>query len=218
MRQGKTAARAEARAAMNHGQSAWTLRLLALAVLLGGAVLWDAPAFGADEPPLKGRFADAFQMPDQPRPAPEATFSTRDGETVQLADFKGQVVLVNFWATWCAPCVEEMPTLDGLQQALGGDAFKVLAVSEDRGGLNTVEPFLRDKLNLQTLAIYLDSDGELAQAFGLRGMPTTYLLNAQGQVVGGLEGPADWNSEAARALMQYYIDQGVEAGVIETGG
>lgn len=218
MRQGKTAARAETRVRGVSGSSGWGARLLALGVLLAGAVLWSWPATGADGPPLKGRFADAFQMPDQPRPAPEASFTTRDGQTVQLADFKGQVVLVNFWATWCAPCVEEMPTLDGLQQALGGEAFQVLAVSEDRGGLSKVEPFLRDELNLQALPIYLDQDGSLAQAFGLRGMPTTYLLNAQNQVVGGLEGPADWNSDAARALMQYYIDQGREAGVIETGG
>ena len=218
MRQGKTAARAETRAIESHRSSRWTARLLALAVLLAGAMLASAPAPAAEGPPLKGRFADAFQMPDQPRPAPDATFRTRDGEAVQLADFKGQVVLVNFWATWCPPCVEEMPTLDGLQQALGGEEFQVLAVSEDRAGLSKVEPFLRDELNLQALSIYLDSDGSLAQAFGLRGMPTTYLLNAKGQVVGGLEGPADWNSDAARALMQYYIDQGREAGVIETGG
>ena len=217
MRQEKSA-RAQARAAQADRMRAAWLRLLALTVLLAGAVLWSAPALGADGPPLEGRFADAFQMPDQPRPAPEATFKTREGETVQLADFKGKVVLVNFWATWCPPCVEEMPTLDGLQQALGGEAFQVLAVSEDRAGLSKVEPFLRDELNLRALDIYLDSDGSLAQAFGLRGMPTTYLLNAQGQVVGGLEGPADWNSDAARALMQYYIDQGREAGVIETGG
>jgi thiol-disulfide isomerase/thioredoxin len=217
MPQGKTA-RATARAGADNCTGAWTARLLALALLLVGAVLWSAPVLGADGPPLKGRFADAFQMPDQPRPAPSATFTTRDGETVQLADFEGQVVLVNFWATWCAPCVEEMPTLDGLQQALGGTAFQVLAVSEDRGGLSKVEPFLRDELNLHALDIYLDSDGSLAQAFGLRGMPTSYLLNARGQVVGGLEGPADWNSDAARALMQYYIDQGRAAGAIETGG
>ena len=187
MRQGKTAAPAAARAAEDNRSGPRAARRLALALLLAGAALWSAPALGADGPPLKGRFADAFQMPDQPRPAPDASFTTRDGATVQLADFKGQVVLVNFWATWCAPCVEEMPTLDGLQQALGGTAFQVLAVSEDRGGLSTVEPFLRDKLSLQALDIYLDSDGTLAQAFGLRGMPTTYLLNARGQVVGGLE-------------------------------
>ncbi|MBK1670651.1 hypothetical protein CKO28_21760 [Rhodovibrio sodomensis] len=218
MRQGKTAGRVEARAAHDRRPSARTARLLGLAVLLAAAVLWTAPAPAADGPPLQGRFADAFQMPDQPRPAPEATFTTRDGATVQLADFEGKVLLVNFWATWCAPCVEEMPTLDGLQQALGGAAFQVLAVSQDRGGLSKVEPFLREELNLQALPIYLDTDGSLAQAFGLRGMPTTYLLNARGQVVGGLEGPADWNSDAARRLIQYYIDQGREAGAIQTGG
>jgi thiol-disulfide isomerase/thioredoxin len=206
MHQGKTAISATA-----------LLRALAVGALLAAGLL-AAPPATADGPPLKGRFADAFQIPETPQPAPTASFQTRDGKAVTLADFKGQVVLVNFWATWCAPCVEEMPTLDALQQAMGGKAFQVLAVSEDRGGLNTVEPFLRQKLNLQALDIYLDSDGALAQDFGLRGMPTTYLLNADGKVVGKLEGPADWNSDAARALVQHYIDRGRKAGVIETGG
>ncbi|MFP3386636.1 TlpA family protein disulfide reductase, partial [Tritonibacter sp. SIMBA_163] len=69
----------------------------------------------AEEPPLKGAFGEVFALADEPYPAPQTAFQTRDGETVTLADFKGRVVLLNFWATWCAPCVEEMPTLDALQ-------------------------------------------------------------------------------------------------------
>jgi thiol-disulfide isomerase/thioredoxin len=133
MRQGKTAARAQARSAEDSHGHGWRARLLALTALLAAAMLWSWPAAGADGPPLKGRFADAFQMPDQPRPAPEASFTTRDGETVRLADFKGQVVLVNFWATWCAPCVREMPLLDRLDDEYG-ERLQVVGIAVDRPG------------------------------------------------------------------------------------
>jgi thiol-disulfide isomerase/thioredoxin len=166
----------------------------------------------AEGPSLEGKFGERWQVAATPEPAPQAAFQTRDGETVTLADFAGRVVLVNFWATWCAPCIEEMPTLDALEADLGSPAFEVLAVSEDMGGREVVEPFLRDKLSLETLAIYLDPKGELARAFGLRGMPTTYLIDARGRVVGSLEGPADWHSAPVKALIRHYLARAEAAG------
>jgi thiol-disulfide isomerase/thioredoxin len=194
------------------------LAALAAAAALTFGIGGAAPALAAGDPPLEGNFGARFMLKDDPQPAPDVAFTDRDGARVRLADFKGRVVLVNFWATWCAPCVEEMPTLDALQADLGSDAFTVLAVSEDMGGLETVEPFLRDKLDLQTLDIYLDDKGALAQAFGVRGMPTTYLIDASGRVVGGLEGPANWNGAPVKKLIRHYIDAGRASGVINTSG
>lgn len=172
-----------------------------------GLLLALPVASAADGPPLEGTFGERFKLKDNPQPAPDATFKSRSGETLTLADFEGRVVLVNFWATWCAPCVEEMPTLDALQADLGSDRFTVAAISEDKGGFETVEPFLRDKLNLESLDIYLDTEGKLARAFGLRGMPTTYLVDARGRVVGRLEGVAEWDTEAVKDLIRYYIER-----------
>jgi peroxiredoxin len=111
-----------------------------------------------------------------------------------------------------------MPTLDALQAEFGGRGLQVLAVSEDRGGAATVEPFLRDKLSLDALDIYLDPKGALAQAFALRGLPTTYVIDARGRVVGHLEGPADWAGPAARALVTHYLERARSAGRLDTGG
>ncbi len=191
---------------------------LALALATGLVLAAASGAARAEGPPLQGKFGERFTVKESPKPAPDVTFQDREGNPVSLADFKGQVVLVNFWATWCAPCIEEMPTLDALEAELGGPGFRVIAVSQDVGGREQVEPFLREKLDLSHLGIYLDPQGELGRAFGMRGLPTTYLIDAEGRVVGGLEGPADWNGPAVHALIEYYLEQGREAGVIETGG
>jgi len=179
----------------------------ALAVL-GFAALLASPAVAAsDGPPLSGHFGEAFNLYEEPQAAPETAFETRDGETVTLADFEGQVLVVNFWATWCAPCVEEMPTLDALQQEMSPKGLEVIAVSQDRGGRERVEPFLRERLNLRELGIYLDQKGELARAFDVRGLPATFVINAEGRVVGRLDGPAEWNDPEVHDLLGYYIEQ-----------
>lgn len=184
--------------------------------LLGALAVASASSKAA--PPLEGSFGERFSLLETPKPVPDAAFQTRDGESVRLADFKGQVVLLNFWATWCAPCIEEMPTLDALEADMGSPAFTVMAVSEDKGGQETVEPFLRDKLNLETLDIYLDPEGDLGRAFELRGMPTTYLIAADGRIVGLLKGGLDWNSPAVKKLIRYYVEQGRENGTVEPSG
>jgi len=183
---------------------------LGLGALAAGAAVLSRPLVaalgGGNGPPLKGKFGKRFTLQDTPAPVPAVPFKDRAGAEVSLPDFEGRVVLLNFWATWCAPCIEEMPTLDALQQDLGSDRFTVMAVSQDVGGRETVEPFLRNKLDLQALDIYLDPEGRLARALGLRGMPTTYLIDARGRVVGELVGPADWNAPEVKALIRHYIE------------
>ena len=170
----------------------------ALAVLLGT----PARTHAGGQPPLLGVFKDNFTLLDPPVPAPQNGFTNADGQEITLAAFEGQVVLLNFWATWCAPCVREMPTLD----RLGPEGLAVIAVSQDRGGLAVVAPFV-EQLGLKHLKIYLDPRGALSRAFGLGGLPTTLLIDAEGRLVGGLEGPAEWDSEEALALIRFYLDQ-----------
>ncbi len=156
-------------------------------------------------PPLEGSFGERFQLQSGPQRVPDTAFTTRDGETVSLRDYEGRVLLVNFWATWCPPCVEEMPTLDALAADMNSDAFKVMAVSTDRGGAKKVNEFLDKKMRLDSLDIYLDPQAKLARAFEVKGMPTTYLVDAGGVVVGYLQGAADWNSAPVKKLIRYYV-------------
>jgi thiol-disulfide isomerase/thioredoxin len=140
---------------------------------------------------------------DPPRPAPELSFAARDGSPAHLQDFHGHWLLINLWATWCAPCVREMPSLDRLQAKLG-DRLTVLAVSQDRGGANVVTPFL-EKLDLAALHIYLDPKSAIGQGLGARGLPTTFLLDGDGRVRAQLEGAAEWDSPAMLALLERYL-------------
>jgi len=171
---------------------------------LGPEARQNAAADG--RPPLEGAFAEDFTLLDPPVPAPLEVFTDLEGRRVRLADFAGRVVLVNFWATWCAPCVREMPALDRLQAALGDAGLTVATVSIDRGGRDVVEGFAAE-LGLRHLGLYLDPEATLAGAFGVTGLPTTFLVDATGQVVGGLQGAAEWDSPEAAALIRYYLDR-----------
>jgi thiol-disulfide isomerase/thioredoxin len=155
------------------------------------------------EPPRQG-WMKGFSLNVPPRDAPGMTFRRGDGKTFRMADFRGRVVLVNFWATWCAPCVRELPTLDRLAATLGGPDFAVIAINEDRGGAGVAGPFL-EKKGLRNLVLYLDERMSLALKFGLKQLPTSYLLDRQGRIVGELTGHANWDSPEAKALIEYYL-------------
>ena len=147
-----------------------------------------------------------FTPLDPPRPAPPLALAERGGDTRELADFRGRWLLVNLWATWCAPCVREMPSLDRLQATLG-DRIRVLAISEDRKGAEVVDPFLGN-LHLKALTIYLDPAGHAPQAFGIRGMPTSFLIDPAGVLRGKLEGAAEWDAPKMLGLIERYLAQG----------
>jgi thiol-disulfide isomerase/thioredoxin len=173
-------------------------------VVLGAAVAaWFVIGFGGDNPPLEGWMAQ-FTLNDPPPPAPETELQTVAGKPVTLAAFKDKVVLVNFWATWCIPCVREMPSLDRLQASFDKKDFLILAVSVDRGGAEVVPPFLK-KHGIKNLTPLLDRRMRLASALRVPGMPTSFLLNREGQVVGSLPGIAEWDSPEAIALVRHYI-------------
>lgn len=155
-----------------------------------------------------------FTAVDPPRPAPGLSFTQRDGTPRRLADFRGHWVLVNLWATWCVPCVREMPSLDRLQAKLG-QRLTVLAISEDRGGAHAVDPFL-EKVGMSALAVYLDPDSGVQQSMGVRGLPTSFLIDGEGRVHGFIEGAAKWDSPKMLAMLERYLSPGPAGGAIKT--
>jgi thiol-disulfide isomerase/thioredoxin len=160
----------------------------------------------------KGEVA-AFQVADRPDSLSALSFKTPDGADTSLAAFAGRTVLVNLWATWCVPCRTEMPALDRLQAALGGDKFSVAAVNIDIGasGADRARKFLGDA-GVKNLALYTDPTTGVFKdlkkkglAFGL---PTTVLINGKGCRLGQVEGPAEWDSDDAKALIAAAIAAG----------
>jgi len=139
-----------------------------------------------------------------PLPAPALAFTTRDGVPKQLADYKGQLVLVNLWATWCVPCVEEMPALERLQAQLG-DKLAILAISQDRQGETVVATFLEQHA-IKHLAIFLDPKSAATSEFGAQGLPSSYLIARNGTIVGKEEGAAKWDSPEMIGKLQPYLD------------
>src|SRR4051794_27872098 len=127
---------------------------MVLAGFLGAASASSWSLLAADGPPLQGEMRN-FKLYPEPKAMPDISFTSLQGEAAGLDKFHGKVVLLNLWATWGAPWVQEMPSLDRLQAQLGGEGLTVLALSSDRGGANVVEPFL-GKLGLEQLPIYLD--------------------------------------------------------------
>jgi len=148
----------------------------------------------------KGHMA-AFVFKKAPEPLPEFTFMDGSGAERTLKDWQGRVVLLNLWATWCAPCRKEMPALERLQQALGSDKFQVLALSVDRGGAEASKKFF-DQISVEALDLFVDPTGRATSQLKAVGLPTTLLIDAQGREIGRLTGPAEWDSEDAKRLIQ----------------
>jgi thiol-disulfide isomerase/thioredoxin len=176
------------------------------------AVATLAVAAGVESGPARlTRLADAlgdFSYFTPPKPVPPILFLDGSGRTLSLADFKGRVVLVNFWATWCGPCVEEMPSLDRLQAKLGGSAFTVLDLSIDRQGKDAVLPFFAVN-KLTHLKVYLDPKAASFHVLQGQGVPTSFLIGGDGRARAMVVGPADWDSPAALAIVQHAIDEAV---------
>jgi thiol-disulfide isomerase/thioredoxin len=145
------------------------------------------------EPAVAQGALQGFVVHPQPKLVPEIHFQDREGRSRTLADFRGKVVLLNIWATWCAPCREEMPTLDRLQAELDGPGFEVVAVSIDRGGFDAITKFFAE-VGVQHLAMYLDSTTEAASTLSAVGLPTSLLIDRDGTEIGRLIGPAKWDA------------------------
>ena len=138
--------------------------------------------------------------------APDFHATTIDGvtQTKTLANYKGDIVLLNVWATWCVPCRTEMPALDRLQASLGGPEFAVVPISIDRGGAAKVAGFYSD-IGIQNLAIYVDASGNALRDIGAVGLPTTLILDRAGREIGRIVGPAEWDDPAIVELLRRVV-------------
>lgn len=143
---------------------------------------------------------------ETPRAVADERFADRRGRPVAMADFKGKVVVLNIWATWCLPCREEMPSLDNLQAALGGEDFQVVALSIDRTGIREVEYFYKD-YDIRNLAIYLDGDRKLYDQLAVGAIPTSLIIDRQGREIGRMIGAATWDSDRMLATLWDIIER-----------
>jgi thiol-disulfide isomerase/thioredoxin len=175
-------------------------RLSLLVAVVFSALAVRAFLFSAGPPPPK------LTVSDPPRPLPEIVFDDGAGAARKLSDFRGKVVLLNVWATWCVPCRKEMPTLDRLQGQLGGPNFEVIALSIDHRGAEVVRKFYAD-VGIKNLAITVDAKAEAPFKLGTVGVPTTLLINREGMEIGRLIGTAEWGSPEIVAFLKKTISQ-----------
>ncbi|MEI6206814.1 MAG: TlpA disulfide reductase family protein [Desulfuromonadales bacterium] len=135
------------------------------------------------------------------RPAPDiSVIAISDGSSLKLSELKGKVVLLNFWATWCPPCREEIPSMMKLNKALVGKPFQMVAVSMDEGGKPAIESFFRESGFM--LPTYLDSEGKASKAYGITGVPETFIVDKQGMVVKKIIGGLAWDSPEVASFLE----------------
>lgn len=143
----------------------------------------------------------AFLIHPETKPLPDVAFADGEGKPLKLSDWKGRVVLINLWATWCAPCRKEMPDLAKLQRELGSDQFEVVAISVDRKGAEASSSFLKET-GADALRLYVEPSTNIVGELQSAGLPATILVDRQGRELGRLLGPAHWAAPEAVALIQ----------------
>lgn len=145
-----------------------------------------------------------FIMHPTPKPVAAISFVDDQGQTRSLADFKGKIVVLNIWATWCVPCRKEMSSLDRLQTALGSPDFAVVPISIDRGGMSIVSKFYSDT-GIVRLAKFIDTTGQIVRAVGVLGLPATLIIDRTGNEAGRVLGPAEWDAPEIIGLLKTLI-------------
>ncbi len=141
-----------------------------------------------------------------PKEVSQKSFITEDGGEATLGDYKGKVVLLNFWATWCAPCRHEMPMLSALQAELGGDDFEVVTLATGRNMVPAMQKFFNE-IDVTNLPLHRDPKQAVAREMAVFGLPATIIMDREGREIARLQGDADWSSDNARAILLAVIGQ-----------
>lgn len=185
-------------------------RCLSQHLLAAGLLVAGATVAAAQQPPKN------FILHEAPKPIASIAFEDDGGRQRNLAEFRGKVVLLNIWATWCGPCRREMPSLDRLQGLLGGADFDVIALSIDRSGIEAVRKFY-DDVGIRNLPICLDSSGKAARELATIGVPATVLIDRAGRELGRLIGPAEWDEPDIVQFLKRIIAQKTGSAVPTNG-
>lgn len=188
------------RSRCQHRDPVWLWKLVTFTLL---ALVLQIGSQAAEPTSAAGTHAGLTIWPE-PKPVPPVDFVDGEGKPRTLADFKGKVVLLNVWATWCGPCREEMPTLDRLQAQLGGSDFQVLALSVDHAGAQVVRDFYAE-IGIQHLELYIDENAQANSRLTAFGLPVTLLLDRQGRELGRKLGAAAWDSPEVIEYLQKVI-------------
>ena len=175
-------------------------------------VLYTALAVGANAGPVDTEALEALRegtmkklvFVGEPAAVSDAPFTDPAGAEHRLSDWKGKYVLVNFWATWCAPCRKEMPALNAIQADFGGDAFEVVTIATGRNTLQGINRFF-EEAGVTELPILLDPKQGLAREMAVLGLPVTVLLDPDGREIARMRGDAEWDGESARAIIAALI-------------
>lgn len=149
-------------------------------------------------------FSSSFAAEQANPKAPDFTLEDMQGNKVSLSDFKGKIVMVNFWATWCPPCIEEMPSMEKLSQKFKGDDFVLLAVNVEEDARSIVEKFL--KKTPYSFPVLLDGDAKVQQLYGAYRFPETVIINRQGEIVTKVIGGRDWMDEGLVSILAFMIN------------
>jgi thiol-disulfide isomerase/thioredoxin len=179
----------------------WNASWFSVACAAALLVVTASAQVGAAQEPIEN-----LVVHNAPKSLRPIKFENEAGETRSLTDFKGKVVVLNVWATWCVPCRREMPTLDRLRAALGGPDFEVVPISIDRGGIDAVRKFYAD-IAVHSLVMYVDRSGQILRDLSAVGLPTTLIINRDGQEVGRVIGPAEWDSAAIMQFLSSIVTQ-----------
>jgi len=156
-------------------------------------------------PPDANMEAFGVQQPRVIKSAPNFTLTDLDGARKSLSDMRGKVVLLTFWATWCAPCRHEMSQIEALWEQYRNHGFTVLAVNVDRGNISGIRDFIRQR-NLSFPSV-LDPDGTVRNTYGVRALPTTYLIGRDGKIIGRIIGERDWSGDSSAQLIRTLLHE-----------
>lgn len=182
------------------------LLLSSLFSLLAGGVAHAYPGMQQTTKPMEST-VDLINVLPKTFPIEPVTFNDVDGKTIDFSQFKGKIIMVNMWATWCPPCVRELPAIERLATKFKAEDFVLLPISIDAEGKQQVQPFL-SSLGMPNFNSYYDQPQSLGDVFPLDTIPATFILDQQGQLIAFVRSYVDWDDAKAISLIQGFIDKG----------